>query len=66
MIDDERRIINVYTVATPLLRKYSTKAEDLEYNATLLDGIGIYETEEEFIKNYIEDYQKLLENQMKA
>lgn len=66
MIDDERRIINVYTVATPLLRKHSTKAEDLEYNAALLDGIGIYETEEEFIKNYIEDYQKLLENQMKA
>ena len=66
MIDDERRIINVYTVATPLLRKYSTKAEDLEYNAALLDGIGIYETEEEFIKNYMEDYQKLLENQMKA
>ncbi len=66
MIDDERRIINVYTVATPLLRKHSTKAEDLEYNAALLDGVGIYETEEEFIKNYIEDYQKLLENQMKA
>ena len=66
MIDNEKRMINRYTVAAPLLRKDSTKAEDLEYNAALLDGIGIYDTEEEFIKNYLEDYQKLLENQMKA
>lgn len=66
MIDNEKRMINKYTVATPLLRKDSTKAEDLEYNAALLDGIGIYESEEEFIKNYMEDYQHLIENQMKA
>ena len=61
---NEKIITDVYTVATPLLRKDSTNAHDLEYNAALLDGVGIYNSEEEFIKNYMEDYQKLLENQM--
>lgn len=64
MIDNEKRMINKYTVAAPLLRKDSTKAEDLEYNAALLKNIGIYESEEEFIKNYMEDYQQLIDNQI--
>lgn len=64
MIYTEKKKTNVYCVATPLLRKNSTTPQDLEYNAALLDGIGIYTSEEEFKQNYLEDYQKLLENQM--
>ena len=64
LVDNERIITNKYTVAAPLLRKNSTKAEDLEYNAILLNNIGIYDSEEEFKKNYLEDYQQLLDNQM--
>ena len=64
MVNTEKKNTNVYCVAVPLLRKNSNTPKDLEYNATLLDGIGIYTTEEEFKQNYLEDYQKLLENQM--
>ena len=64
LVDSEEIITDVYTVAAPLLRKNAKTAQDLEYNANLLDGVGIYTTEEEFKKNYLEDYQKLLDNQM--
>ena len=64
MVDTERKNTNIYCIATPLLRKNAKNGKDLEYNATLLDGIGIYTSEEEFKENYLEEYQKLLENQM--
>lgn len=63
-VDNERIITNKYTVAAPLLRKNSTNAEDLEYNHALLDGMRIYDSEEEFIKNYLEDYSELVDKQM--
>ena len=63
-MESEKIITDVYTVAAPLLRKNAKTAQDLEYNANLLAGVGIYESEEQFKKNYLEDYQKLLDNQM--
>lgn len=64
LVESEKIITDVYTVAAPLLRKNAKTAQDLEYNANLLAGVGIYESEEQFKKNYLEDYQKLLDNQM--
>lgn len=63
-VDNEKIMTNKYTVAAPLLRKNTTKAQDMEYNALLLDGVGIYDSEEEFKKNYLEDYCKLMNNKM--
>lgn len=65
LVDTEEKIEDVYTVAAPLLKKDTTKTEDLEYNAGLLNGVGVYKTREEFLQNYMEDYQRLLENQMR-
>jgi len=64
MVDTEQKRINVYCVATPLLIKDARTAHDLEYNACLLDGLNLYESEEEFKDNYLEEYQKLINNQM--
>ena len=64
LVDNERIRTDVYTVAAPLLRKNSKKAEDLEYNHDLLDGVGVYNSKDELIEHYLEDYQKLIENQM--
>lgn len=64
MVDTEQKRVNVYCVATPLLIKDAKTAHDLEYNACLLDGLNLYESEEEFKNNYLEEYQKLVENQM--
>lgn len=64
MVDTEQKRTNVYCVATPLLIKDARTAHDLEYNACLLDGLNLYESEEEFKDNYLEEYQKLINNQM--
>lgn len=64
MVDTEQKRVNVYCVATPLLIKDARTAHDLEYNACLLDGLNLYESEEEFKDNYLEEYQKLINNQM--